>query len=192
MATILGPVTDFYPIFMILTGISGLFMGWDRVWKDDEEESKRLQLVGVISGIVLNVIIILAIYNRQEITKYTILFSLFFGISLYAKAFRKIPIAFAVSAILGLILAYFTIQAREDADSDIANIPLRWFILGIAIAVGIIFLISFIQEQAMDIMLRVLSWGALVIILGILMVLQGITLLLEIPNAGGILDYLPG
>ena len=161
-------------------------------WKDEEEESKTLQLVGVISGIVLNLIIILAIYNREEISKYTILFSLFFGVSLYAKSFRKIPIAFAISAIAGLILAYFTIDARQNADSTIGSVSLRWYVLGIAVAVLIVFLISFIQEQAMDIMLLILSWGFLVIILGLLMIVQGLTVLLGIPNADGILDYLPG
>jgi len=193
MADILPDLVEWYPIFMIVTGVMGIIMGWDRLWKTEEEESKKLQIAAVFSGVIVNTMIILAIYNEaQEITNWTIMFGLFFGVSMYAKPFRKLPVAFGITSIVGLLLAYFVIVRKQDDESVFAGIKLRWVILVIVIIMIVVFIIGFIQEATLDIMLLMLSWGVLVITLSIIMILQGITLLIEQPDASGILGLLPG
>ena len=191
---VLETVAEFYPVFMIMAGVMGIIMGWDRIWQSDEEESKTLQIVAVVAGILLTAEIILAIYYEDTgITKYSVVFGIFFGLSLFAKPLRKVPIAFAVTAIAGLSLSYFVIDRGALGDETFfGQLELRVLVVIILIIMVLVFIISFIQEQTMDILLLMLSWGVLVIVLAVAMILQGITLLLDINDPDGILGYLPG
>lgn len=189
---VLDAVTDYYEVILILVGINGLILGFDRIRKGDEKESDLLELLGIIGGLVLFATIILSIYNDVFITKYTILFSTLFSLSLLAKPFKKLPIAFAVTAILGLAMTWYVLDRRGDEESIIGGLSLQLTIVVFILILIVVFIIGFIQEQTMDIMLFMLSWGLVILVLSILIFLQGITLLFDINDPDGLLGYFPG
>ncbi|MCE7736004.1 MAG: hypothetical protein GPJ54_14070 [Candidatus Heimdallarchaeota archaeon] len=189
---VLDAVTDYYEVILILVGINGLILGFDRITKGDEEESDLLELLGILGGLVLFATIILSIYNDEVISKYTILFSTLFSLSLLAKPFKKLPIAFAVTAVLGLAMTWYVLDRRGDEESIIGGLSLQLTIVVFIIILIVVFIIGFIQEQTMDIMLFLLSWGIVILVLSILIFLQGVTLLFEVPDKDGILGLLPG
>jgi hypothetical protein len=125
-------------------------------------------------------------------SKYTILFSTLFSLSLLAKPFKKLPIAFAVTAVVALGLTWWVLDKRNNDDSFIGGVDLKLLIILIILILIIVFTISFIQEATMDVMLAILSWGLVILILAVISTLQGITLILEIPDKDGLLSYLPG
>ena len=169
-------------------------MAFDRIMKEDEEESDILEFLGILGGLVLFGVIILSIYNGvEDLSKYTILFSTLFGLSLLAKPFKKLPIAFALTALVALALVWWVLdKKRNDEDSIVGGLDLKFLIIILILVLIIVFTISFIQEATMDIMLFILSWGLVILILAIIVTLQGVTLLFEIPSDNGILGELPG
>ena len=189
---VLDTVTEYYEIFLVFTGIIGLLMAFDRIMKSDEEESDILEGLGILGGLLLFSVIILSIYNSEELSKYTILFASLFSLSLLAKPFKKLPIAFAVTGVIALTLVWWVLDKRNNDDSFVGGIDLKIMIVILILILIIVFTISFIQEATMDIMLAILSWGLIVLILAVLITLQGVTLLLDIPDKDGLLGLLPG
>jgi hypothetical protein len=189
---VLDTVTEYYEIFLILVGINGIILGFNRITKDDEEESDLLELLGIIGGLLLFGIIILSIENDEAISKYTILFSTLFALSLLAKPFKKLPIAFALTAVVGLALTWFVLDRSGNEESILFGLDLKFSIIVIIIILIIVFIISFIQEATMDIMLFILSWGLVILVFALIATAQGVTLLFEIPSSNGILGELPG
>jgi FtsH-binding integral membrane protein len=189
-----------YEIVLIGVGIIGIFLGIDRTLESDEEESSVLRFIAPIASLILIVFLAAYINNHDEIiadgelplSNYTILFSILFAISLLARPFRKLPLAFVIATVIGLALFYYVYDKQDQADSKLGDIEMKWLIVGILIIVIIIFIISFIQEQAMDLLLWVMGWGPYVTILSIIMIAQGITLILEEPEIDGVLGLLPG
>jgi hypothetical protein len=193
-----------YELVLIGVGFIGIFLGIDRTIESDEEESSVLQFIAPVASLILFVFLIANINNVNKIiadgelplSNYTIIFSIFFGISLLAKPFRKLPIAFVLAIGIGLAIFYYVWTKRDQAESELAGVEMKWLIVGILAIVIIIFIISFVQEQAMDILLWVMGWGPYVTILSIIMIAQGITLWYEKPEtdgvADGILGLLPG
>lgn len=187
--------SDAYPYFLTVAGIIGFFLGFDRITEEEEKENKPLQVAGVLAGLVVITSIVLAIINSTEITKYTILFGILFGVSLLAKPMRKVHTAFAISALVGSGLTFWVLYSRnkdKGNESFFNSIALKWVFLAIFLIVLVVFIISFIQEQTMDIMLFFLGLGIIIFPLSLIIFLQGITLILNLPNSDGILGYLPG
>lgn len=189
---VLEAVTDYYEVFLILIGIIGLILAFDRIMKGDEEESDVLELLGIIGGLVLFSVIILSIYNEEVLSKYTIVFASLFSLSLFAKPFKKLPIAFAVTGVVALALVWWVLDKRNNDDSFVGGVDLKILMIILILVLIIVFTISFIQEATMDIMLAILSWGLVILILAIVIALQGITLLLDLPDKDGLLGLLPG
>ncbi|OLS28750.1 MAG: hypothetical protein HeimC2_04800 [Candidatus Heimdallarchaeota archaeon LC_2] len=190
--TFLESVTDQYEIFLVLVGILGLILAFDRIMKEDEEESDILEFLGIIGGLVLFGVIILSIYNEEVVSKYTILFSVLFSLSLLAKAFKKLPIAFALTAVVALALVWWVLDKRNNDDSFVGDLDLKFLIVIIILILIVVFTISFIQEATMDIMLFILSWGLVILILAILVAVQGVTLLFDVPGENGLFGEFPG
>ncbi|MHA2279239.1 MAG: hypothetical protein ACXAC2_25950 [Candidatus Kariarchaeaceae archaeon] len=113
-------------------------------------------------------------------------------ISLLAKPFKKLPIAFALTAVVGLALTWFVLDKRGNEESVLFGLDLKFSIIVIIIILIIVFVISFIQEATMDIMLFILSWGLVILVLSVIVGAQGLTLLFDIPSSNGILGELPG
>ncbi len=181
-----------YQIIMIIVGIIGVTLGIDRTIESDEEESSILQFIGPIGALVIFAVLVLSIENDAGYTKYTLVFMIFFGLSLIAKPFRKLPIAFVISSVIGLALFYFVYTESDQDDEIFSAIPLKWLIAAIIGIILLVFIISFVQEQAMDIMLWLIGWGPLVTAFSAIIIVQGITLWAELPDEDGILGYLPG
>lgn len=194
---VLDFLNDIFPILFIPIGLLALIMGVNRAIRKEEDESKVLQWLAGIGGIGLLAVVVIVSINRYDtgdntlITPYTILFGIFLGMSLIARPFKKLPIAFVISVIVALGALYL-VSANQDTIEYFDFLSLRIILLGIVILVFLIFLISFVQEKALDTLLWIIGWGPVIIILGLVVTLQGITLLLGWPGPGGILEYLPG
>ena len=190
--TFLEPISEYHEYFLILTGIIGLILAFDRIMKEDEEESDILEFLGILGGLLLFSVVILSIYNEEVLSKYTILFSTLFSLSLLAKPFKKLPIAFALTGIVALALVWWVLDKRNNDDSFVGGLDLKLLIVIIILVLIVVFTISFIQEATMDIMLFILSWGLVILILAVLITLQGVTLIFDVPSSNGILGELPG
>ncbi len=190
--TFFEPISENHEYFLIIVGIIGLIMAFDRIMKADEEESDILEFFGILGGLLLFSVIILSIYNEEVLSKYTILFSTLFSLSLLAKPFKKLPIAFALTGIVALALVWWVLDKRNNDDSFVGGLDLKLLIVILILVLIIVFTISFIQEATMDIMLFILSWGFVILVLAVLIAAQGVTLLLEEPSVNGILGELPG
>jgi hypothetical protein len=140
-------------------------------------------------------IIILSIneYNGEEdlVTNYTLLFGMLMGMSLIARPFKKLPLAFVISVIVALgLLAFLTISSGAEV-TFFGALPLEVLLIGVMAIVLIVFIISFVQEKAIDGLLFILGWGPVITILGLALIAQGITLILGYPDERGIFSLLP-
>jgi hypothetical protein len=185
-------VNDIFPILFIAFGFVGVFFGFNRILKKDDEESVLLKLVGAISGILIFATIIIVLLNDgSDITKYSVFFAFLYFLSTLARPLKKIPVAFILATIFGLAVFYFVMGTVEEV-TFFQNIPMQYILIGIAAIVILFFIIGFVQEKVMDAFLFVWSWGGVIFTLGLILVIQGITLLIAWPNEDGFLHYLPG
>ncbi len=185
-------LNDIFPILFIALGVVGVVFGINRIFKKDDEESVLLKLVGAISGILIFATIILVLLNdSNDITNYSVLIAFMYFLSTIARPLKKVPIAFILATLLGLAIFYFVMGAIDDIEL-FDSISMKWVVIGIAGVVVLFFIIGFVQEKVMDAFLFIWSWGGIIFTLGLILVVQGITILIELPNEGGILDYLPG
>ncbi|MHA2249082.1 MAG: hypothetical protein ACXAD7_01910 [Candidatus Kariarchaeaceae archaeon] len=184
------PVFD---IVLIAVGAVGILLGIDRTLESDEEESSILQIAGPLAAVGLYAVLILAAFDDSiDKTNYTYLFGMLLGISLIAKPFRKLPIAFAFAVIAFLGLFYYAYTNSDEEGEILAGIEMKWIIAGIIGIVLIIFIIGFVQEQIMDFLLYIMGWGPYVFVLSVIVIAQGISLLINQPDKDGILGWLPG
>ena len=185
-------VNDIFPILFIAFGVVGVIFGINRVMKKDDEESVLLKLVGAISGILIFATIILVLLNNSDdITNYSVLFAFMYFLATIARPLKKVPIAFILATLLGLAIFYFVMGAIDDIEL-FNSVPMSWVLIGVGGVVLIFFIIGFVQEKAMDAFLFIWSWGGVIFTLGLILVVQGITILIAWPNSDGILHYLPG
>ncbi|MDH5402856.1 MAG: hypothetical protein OEZ01_01105 [Candidatus Heimdallarchaeota archaeon] len=193
---VLDFINEIYYFLFIPFGLVAIFLGVDRALKKYEEESKKLQILGAVTGLIgLAMIIILAVNefnDPNDLTNdYNILFGVLLSMSLFARPFKKLPVAFVISIVFGFGLFFLFIYASDNF--LVFNlIEFKYVLLGIIILVVIVFIIGFIQEQVMDGLLFVLSWGPIITILGLLMFIQGIVLIFKFNGINGIFEYLPG
>lgn len=188
---VLDFVVNIYEFIYILGGITGIIMGVDRLFKGEEEESDKLQWLAFGMSVLVLFSVILIIYNGDHITNYSAFFGFLFFFSTIARPLKKVPFAFVIAVIVGLGIGYLVL-ADVGERNILGSISLKWLVIAIVAVVIIVFIIGFFQEAAMDGFLIILGWSPIVIILSLVLIVQGITLLLEWPNTDGILYYLPG
>ena len=104
--------------------------------------------------------------------------------TIYTSLSLFMQIAFVIST------TFYLIFVAEALGNN--NFLVGMTFVGILVIVILIFIISFIQEQAMDLLLWVMGWGPYVTILSIIIIIQGVTLIIEEPEVDGILGLLPG
>ena len=185
-------VNDIFPILFIAFGVVGVAFGFNRLLKKDDEESVLLKMVGAISGILIfGTIILVLLNNAADITNYSVLFAFMYFLATIARPLKKVPIAFILATFLGLAIFYFVMGAIDDIEL-FNSVPMSWVVIGVAAVVLIFFIIGFVQEKVMDAFLFIWSWGGVIFTLGLILVLQGITILIAWPNEDGFLHYLPG
>lgn len=185
-------VNDIFPILFIAFGVIGVLFGINRIFKKDDEESVLLKLVGAISGLLIFATIIIVLLNDgSDITKYSVFFAFLYFLSTMARPLKKIPVAFLLATFFGLAVFYYVMGAVEEV-TFFQSIPMSYILMGIAGVVLLFFIIGLVQEKVMDAFLFIWSWGGVIFTLGLILVVQGITLLIAWPNSDGILHYLPG
>ncbi len=179
-----------YPVLFIIFGIVGVILGINRALKKEEEESRPLMWIGGISSFLLFGLLIFILLNGVHITKYNILFTFLYTVSLIARPLKKIPFAFLAAAFIGMGLFYLVISNMDDY-TFLGAISLKYIVIAIIVLVILVFIIGLVQEKAMDAFLFIWSWGPIITILGLAMVVEGITLLINYPNEDGIYAFLP-
>ena len=185
-----------YYFAYIPIGIVGLLLGFDRALKNEENESDKLKVIGAVSGIILIALTVLVSINEYDIggdfiTKYSILFGLILGMSLISRPFKELPLAFVI-AVMVLIGTMYLFISNKDEINQFGAIPLKIILLGVLGLVFVVFIIGLIQEKAMDGLLFILGWGPIITVLGLALLVQGITLIIEFPDKDGVFSYLPG
>jgi len=164
-----------YPWLMIVCGVIGLSMGVDRTARKHENESKGLQVLSVISGIVLSIIAVIMIFSGHDETSYsflTVLIMILAGISMSARQLEKIP-ATAVIIVTAMItgaIAYAAGLIPEDT---------LWRLMSIAtvVAVVLIVLLLSLAEIIVDQVLRIFGFGVVVIIISLIDLVHSISII---------------
>lgn len=190
MATTAEIMSDFYPFLMILIGILGVALGVDRILKKREEESKILQVLSFFGGLILlalPILMALIIDTDGVYSNYTLLLMFITGLSMNARPFEKMPAAFTLVSLVGIVLFALVLQLREQSEL-ISGIPLQTILIAIGGLILILFLMTFMAEQALDAFLFLLGWGFFVLIFSLLTLIQGVTILVT-GNRYGILSF---
>ncbi len=191
MATTAEILGNFYPYVMILIGILGIALGVDRILKKREEESKLLQVLSFFGGLILLVLPIMMVFlidTDGVYSNYTLLLMFLTGLSMNARPFEKVPAAFTIVSLVGIVLFVLVLQVREQSEL-ISGIPLQTILIVIGILILILFLMTFMAEQALDAFLFLLGWGLLVLLFSLLTVVQAVTILIT-GNRYGLLSFI--
>ncbi|MCY3413459.1 MAG: hypothetical protein INQ03_17595 [Candidatus Heimdallarchaeota archaeon] len=183
-----------YMIFFILGGLVGVIMGFNRLIKKEEEESDRWKIFAGVAGLLVFLSVMLMHLTAPDgvrITNYSSLFGILFFMSIIARPLKKIPVAFVLAIIVGMILTYF-VFSRMDDSTVLGSIDMKWIAVALGAVVLIVFVIGRLQEGLFDGMLVVLGWSPLIIIISLALIGQGIALLAGYMYPDGIFDVLPG
>ncbi len=190
MATTAELLGILYPYIMIIIGILGVALGIDRIFKKREEESKKLQVLSFFGGLVflaLPIVMVITIDTEGVYSNYTLLLMFLTGLSLNARPFEKIPAAFTIVSLIGILIFVLVLQLRQTSEF-IQGIPLQYILIGIGVIILILFLMTFMAEQALDAFLFLLGWGLIVLVLSLLSLIQAIAILVT-GNRYGLLSF---
>ncbi len=190
MATIEELLIDFYIYPMILIGLLGVALGVDRILKKREEESRVLQVLSFFGGLILLALpILMVLYIDVEgvYSNYTLLLMFLTGLSLNARPFEKMPAAFTIVTLLGIIAFIGVLQFRKTSSSA-GDIPIEIILIAIGVIMAVLFIMTFIAEQALDAFLFILGWGFLVLVFSLLSIAQAVAILVT-DNRYGLLSF---
>ena len=180
-----------YPWVLLIAGLVGIWMGIDRTFNSKKNESDLLKVAALVSGIVMLVLPIVIVFQGSDgeaISTLTLILMLLLGLSLCARAMKRVPMTFLIVAATGLGL--FLVALHLGDVPIIGGIPMSIVVIVMLLILGGIFAASFAVESALDIFLGVLGWGPLVAVFAILAAAQGLLIAFGITGAGGLAEFL--
>jgi hypothetical protein len=184
-------IATYGPWLLLGTGALGVALGVDRTLKRRRQESRLLQVVSFLAGVLLlGAPIGLALQAGQgpPVSGVSILLMLALGICLTARALKSIPLAFLIVAVMGTGLFWLLSQVKQV--SFAGDLPTQTITLAIAILLLVVFGISFLVEKTIDLFLGLLSLGPVVFIVAAAALIQGILVGLHITDHHGLLNLL--
>ncbi len=188
---VLDIIAQNYTIVLIVSGLLGVILGIDRMFKKREEESKVLQGLGFVFGFILLIMPAIIIYSIDQegvYSNYTLLLMFLVGLSLLARPMKDLPLAVTLSVIvaLGGFIGIALLVGRDGA----SDLPITLVAIIMLFVVFIILIATLFIEKTLDAVLVVLGWGPLITIFSLTSVIQGTLILAGITNHYGILYYL--
>lgn len=176
---------------LLVTGALGIALGVNRTLKRRSKESKLLQAVSFLAGVLLlgaPVGLVLQAGQGPPVSGVSILLMMALGICLTARALKSIPLAFIIVAVVGTGLFWLLSQVKQV--SFAGDVPTHTIALAIAILLVVVFGISFIIEKTIDLFLGLLSLGPVVFIVAAAALVQGVLVGLHITDHHGLLNLL--
>jgi hypothetical protein len=186
-------IAIYYPWLLVAAGALGVALGVNRTLKRRKEESKALQVLSVLAGVLLLAApmgMVLQAGKDPAVSGVSILLMLGLGICLTARALKSIPFAFIIVAVMGTGLFWLLSHVKQV--SFAGDVPTQAIALTIAILLLIVFGISFLVEKTIDLFLGLLGLGPVVIIVAAAALLQGLLIGLRITDHHGLLNLLGG
>jgi hypothetical protein len=170
-----------YPWVLLLVGLIGVVMGVDRTVNAKKNESALLRILAVAGGVVM-----LALPGGG-VAPLSLLLMLLLGLSLCARAMRRVPITFMIVAALGLGLLLVALRLSDVP--IVGEVPIAIVVVVMLLILGGVFAASFAVESVLDTFLGILGWGPLVTVVGVLAAIQGLLIGAGITGVAGLADY---
>lgn len=184
-------IATYGPWLLLVTGALGIALGVNRTLKRRSKESKLLQVVSFVAGVLLlaaPVGLVLQAGQGPPVSGVSILLMMALGICLTARALKSIPLAFIIVAVVGTGLFWLLSQVQQV--SFAGDVPTHTIALAIAILLVVVFGISFLIEKTIDLFLGLLSLGPVVFIVAAAALVQGVLVGLRITDHYGLLNLL--
>ena len=179
------------PWLLLATGALGVILGINRILKRRARESKALQAVSFLAGVLLlaaPVGLVLQAGKGPPVSGVSVLLMLALGICLTARGLKSIPLAFLIVAVVGTGLFWLLSQVKQVSFGG--DVPTHAIALVMAILLLVVFGISFIVEKTIDLFLGLLSLGPIVVIVAAAALIQGLLVGLHITDYHGLLTLL--
>jgi hypothetical protein len=180
-----------YPWALLLVGLLGLVLGFDRTFHRKKNENRLLRALALVGGVVilaLPTFVVLGSATVAQVAPITLLIMLLLGLCLLARAMRRIPITFLVVGAVGIGLLILALQLQDTSLGG--KLPMTVMAVVLLLVLGAVFAASFVFEGALDGFLGILGWGPLVAVVGIVAAAQGLLIGAGITGAGGLLEVL--
>jgi hypothetical protein len=180
---------------ILAAGCLGVVMGINRTIKTSEHESRALQNLSAIAGVLLIVASIYTIVTSGGLTvrtSYTILLMLILGLSLSARQLGSIPIVAVVILILGLGGLY--VFGHTDMPHNFHELlrmrsPKIMIISVVIVICGFVVLAMTTVEMLVHMVLNVLGQGIVVIVLSAISMIHA-GLILFTGDGRGLLKFM--
>ena len=156
---------------ILAAGCLGVVMGINRTIKTREHESRVLQTLSSIAGVLLIGVSIYSLFTSGGLTartSYAIPFMMILGLSLSARQLESIPVAAVFILILGLGVLYFMGHGGmpRDINELLQKYNLKKLIIsGVIVICGATVLAMITVEKLVDLVLNALGLGIVVIVL---------------------------
>ncbi len=186
-------LATYVPWILSASGLLGVVLGVNRTLKHRQNESKLLQVISFLAGIVLfaaPVGMVLYGGHSSEVSGGSILLMLLLAICLVGRALKKLPIAFIIVAVMGTGLFWLFSYLKHF--SFAGDVPTQTVALVIAALILVVFGISFVIEKTIDLFLGLISLGPVVFIVAGVALIQGLLTGLHITDHHGLLNLLKG
>ncbi len=180
-----------YPWVLLLVGLIGVVMGVDRTVNAKKNESALLRILALAGGVVmlaLPVFVVLQGGAGEGVAPLSLLLMLLLGLSLCARAMRRVPITFMIVAALGLGLLLVALRLGDVP--IVGEVPIAIVVVVMLLILGGVFAASFAVESVLDTFLGILGWGPLVTVVGVLAAIQGLLIGAGITGVAGLAEYL--
>jgi len=167
-------MSSYYLWLTLAAGCLGMVMGINRTFKSREDESRALQTLSALSGVLLIGVSIYAIVTSGGLTVRTssaIPFTMILGLSLCARQLGSIPIAAVVILILALGGLYIVDHAGipHSLDELLQMRSPKLMIVSVVIVIcGIVVLAMTTVETLAHMVLNALGQGIVVIVVSVI------------------------
>lgn len=179
---------------LLVVSLFGVLMGINRTMKNRENESGLLQGLAAFLGAVLIVFSIFVILQGSVVNSnigYAVLIMMVLGLSLCARQMEKIPVTLVLALILGLgtvwAIGHFGMPKTDIAVLQKENVKNLLVMVGI-IAIAAIVLMIFTVEKIIDLFLRIIGLGPIVLLLSAIGLAHAVIILLS-GNNHGVMRY---
>jgi lipopolysaccharide export LptBFGC system permease protein LptF len=180
-----------YAWVVLAIGLLGVLLGIDRTVRREQEESALLRILALFGGLVLlalPIVIVVGGEGLNRIAPFSLLVMLLLGLSLCARAMRRVPMTFLVVGAVGvgLFLVVLRLQGTELGGTAAMTVIA---VVMLAILASV-FVSSFVFEGVLDSFLGLLGWGPLVTVVAMAAVAQGALIAFGVTGPAGLLEYL--
>jgi len=187
-------ILTLYVVGLLVAGLLGTVIGFNRTIKTRENESPRLQLLSTVVGILLAAISAYSMFTAHGTVgsaRYVVPFMLVLGLSLCARWLESIHVAAVLFLIfaLGILVVLGQGGMPHNITELLQKQNLRKLMMIAATALGTgVFLIVSTVEKLVDLVLDILGQGLVVLAMSVIGVVHAV-LILSSGDSRGLLKY---